>query len=104
MPLPDGTLTDMEFEHVQNRLLELWGAHEGKPPCRSCGHQSYYIHPSLIGNRSDTLGVQEPHTRLPTIGVYCGQCGLLDQYSARMLGIQVLLPPITPPTHSIDVF
>ncbi len=107
MPLADGTLTDIEYEHFKNRLIALWNANGGRKPCRSCGSEGYYFHPSLIGNRSDTLSVGEPHTRLPTVGVYCSQCGLLDQYAARIIGIQVLLPSPPPsprPVSPADVF
>ena len=87
MPLPNGTLTEDEFEKVAQQLLKHWGGQ--RKPCRSCGSDRYFIHPELFGNRSDTVTIGSPHTRLPTVGVYCAQCGLLDHYVARVLGVEV---------------
>lgn len=88
MPNIDGALTDAEFQTIALKLHELWGGR--RKPCASCGHEKYYIHPSLLGNRSDTLSPLGAHTRLPTVGVYCQKCGSLEQYVARILGIDVL--------------
>jgi predicted nucleic-acid-binding Zn-ribbon protein len=93
MPLPDGTLTDEEFRLVVQKLLNFWekGGHgREKPKCPSCGERDFFIHPALFGNRSDTLSPIERHTRLPTVAVYCKECGHLTEYVARVLGIEVL--------------
>lgn len=93
MPFSDGTLTELEFSSARDRLTLLWSRVGGRQPCRSCGSPHYYIHPALLGNRSDTLSPYEAHTRFPTVAVYCADCGLTEHYAARILGIQVLLPP-----------
>jgi ribosomal protein L37E len=90
MPLPDGTLTDDEFARAVFKLHELWTANGGREPCRSCGEPSFFIHPALIGNRSDTLSPAEAHTRQPTVMVYCKRCGLADHHVAAVLGIEAL--------------
>ncbi|EPL1361224.1 hypothetical protein [Pseudomonas aeruginosa] len=91
MPHPDGTLKDEEFIAVSRRLYQIWEeAHGGPPICPSCGKQDFFIHPALLGNRSDTLSPLSQHTRLPTIAKYCKNCGHMTEYVARMLGIEVL--------------
>lgn len=92
MPLPDGNLTEEEFNLVSLRLHQLWQGNGGKKPCPQCGNHHYYIHPALLGNRSDTLSPMQAHTRMPTVLVYCRECGYADHYIARQLGIEVLLP------------
>ena len=94
MPKADGTLTKSEFATVAGKLTGFWGGL--KPPCRVCGSTQFYIHPELIGNRSDTASAMAPHTRLPTVAVYCGNCGLVDHHAARVLGIKVLQVGETP--------
>jgi hypothetical protein len=91
MPHTDGTLTDDEFGLVTSRLFECWKPiHNGPPPCPSCGSKEFFIHPALLGNRSDTLSPLDSHTRLPTVGKYCKKCGHLTEYVARVLGVEVL--------------
>lgn len=92
MPKPDGTLTDEEFNRVVVKLFDLWdnSPSKGRPPCPSCGSEEFYIHPALFGNRSDTLSPMESHTRLPSVVVYCKNCGHVTEHVARVLGIEVL--------------
>lgn len=97
MPLQDGTLTETEFQLVSDKLHTLWDANGGRPHCRSCGSDKYYIHPTLIANRSDTVSVGEPHTRMPSVLVYCANCGQAEFHIAWVLGIQPLTVPIPPP-------
>ena len=93
MPAPDGTLTEAEVSIAQTTLLAFWEKVGGRPPCRSCGTDSYYIMPHLVGNRSDTLSPMEAHHRYPAVVVMCQQCGLFDQYLCRNLGISWLEVP-----------
>ena len=93
MPLADGNMTEDEFQMVSTKLATLWNANEGRPPCRSCGSIHYYLHPILVGNRSDTIGVLEQHTRLPSVVVYCANCGQAEFHVAWVLGLQPLTPP-----------
>ena len=90
MPMPDGGLTVEEIERAHVRLVTLWAENNGRPPCRSCGSDLYWIHPALIANRSDTVDAQAPHTRQPTLMVYCQRCGLADHYVAWVLGMETL--------------
>lgn len=91
MPLADGTLTNEEFGLVSVKLYSFWNkTHNGPPPCTTCGSKEFFIHPALLGNRSDTLSPLSNHTRLPTVAKYCKNCGHLTEYAARMLGINVL--------------
>lgn len=94
MPKADGTLTSEEFGTAATKLLEVWGGM--RSPCRVCGSSQFFIHPALLANRSDTVSTMAPHTRFPTVAVYCGNCGLVDHYSARALGINVLQVGETP--------
>lgn len=90
MPHPDGTLTDSEFNAVLSKLYNSWiPLHGGPPPCPTCGSRDFFIHPALLGNRSDTLSPLESHTRIPTVGKYCKNCGHLTEYVARVLGVTV---------------
>jgi hypothetical protein len=95
MPQKDGTLTDEEFALVQKKIADFYGAKGGRG-CRVCGNDEYFIHPSLIGNRSDTVGVLEPHTRQPTVMIYCQTCGLVEHFVAWVLGVETLKPDGTP--------
>lgn len=90
MPLADGTLTDDEFTNATVKLFKLWEKNGGVPACPSCGSKGFFIHPSLLGNRSDTLSPLAPHTRFPTLVKYCKECGHVTEYAARILGIDVL--------------
>jgi predicted nucleic-acid-binding Zn-ribbon protein len=92
MPEIDGTLKDEEFSKVVLKLREFWSKDDmgSRPPCRTCGSDHFFIHPALLGNRSDTVSMMSAHTRFPCVAVYCGNCGLVDMYSARILGIEVL--------------
>jgi ribosomal protein L37E len=90
MPLPDGTMTEDEFRLVATKLLTFWGANGGRKPCRSCGDDAFLIHPALLANASDTVSFGGPHTRMPTVMVYCRQCGYAEHYVARVLGIEAL--------------
>jgi predicted nucleic-acid-binding Zn-ribbon protein len=89
MPLVDGTMTDEEFDFVVKKLNASWQKRGGRPPCGQCASTNYLIHPSLIGNRSDTVAVLAEHTRMPTIAVYCADCGHVEQFSARVVGVSV---------------
>jgi len=100
MPLSDGTLTALEFEMVNEKLALFWGKVGGRPPCRACGSNRYYIHPALLGNRSDTLTPTEYHTRFPAVGVYCADCGHMEQHVAWVLGLLPLQVPPPPPAVS----
>ena len=97
MPMVDGSLTTDEMSMVTGKLHQMWDRIGGRPNCRSCGSALWYIHPTLIGNRSDTLSVLDRHTRLPTVAVYCRDCGQVEHHAAWVLGIQVLLPAPAPP-------
>ena len=91
MPLPNGNLTDDEFVRVREKLTLMWAKVGGRPPCRSCGEEGYFIHPALISNRSDTYAILSPHhTRQPTVMLYCKQCGLVEEYVGRLLGVEPL--------------
>jgi len=91
MPHPDGTLTDDEFTAVAKKLTDLWANNPNGPPkCPTCGAYEFFIHPSLLGNRSDTVSIMSSHTRLPTVAKYCKKCGHLTEYVAKNLGITVL--------------
>lgn len=91
MPLKDGTLTDEEFGMVAGKLVKFWSANpDGRPPCPSCGSREFFIHPALLGNRSDTVSISAQHTRMPTVAVYCKKCGHVTHHVARLLGIDVL--------------
>ncbi len=101
MPFPDGTMTDEEFAHVQNKLMQHWEGGGGRKPCRTCGSDKIYLHPSLLQNSSDKQTFNGPFTRLPTVMTYCQNCGLADHYVARQFGINVdnwvVPPPIVAP-------
>ena len=89
MPLPDGTLTDDEFRQVVFKLNEIFKESGGPPVCPTCGTLDFFIHPAILGNRSDTVSVMARHTRLPTVGKYCKKCGHLTEYVASYLGVTV---------------
>lgn len=90
MPLPDGSLTPEEFESVRDKLAEMYSRlpTRQRPACPSCGSIGFYIHPALLGNRSDSLIAT--HTRMPTVGTYCKTCGHLTEYVAWVLGVDPL--------------
>ena len=90
MPKADGTLTETEYLATVDRLRELWDANGGHKPCPSCGNRSFYYHPSLLGNPSDTVRPDRAHTRVPTFLVYCQKCGYAESYVASRLGIKTL--------------
>jgi|GEM_PF-6940703 len=89
MPLPDGTLTEEEFRTVVLKLTEIFKASNGSPKCPTCGSLEFFIHPAILGNRSDTVSVMANHTRLPTVAKYCKNCGHLTEYVASYLGVTV---------------
>lgn len=94
MPNTDGSLSDDELAKIVKTLQGFWAINGGKKPCTKCGDERFFIHPALLGNRSDTVNVNDAHTRQPTVMIYCQQCGFADHYVARLLGVTVLMPQV----------
>lgn len=105
MPLADGSLTPAEMQLAVTKLQELWTRIGGRPPCRSCGGTTWWMHPSLLENRSDAYAFGSPFTRMPTVAVYCKECGQVEHHVSWVLGIQPVQansPPPMPPAPAVD--
>ena len=93
MPGPDGKLSDAEIATAHATLQQFWARVGGRKPCIQCGSPQYFIMAYLNANRSDSLSPMHPHKRLPTVAVSCQQCGYLEHFIAKNVGVHWLEVP-----------